>query len=121
LYGVQDDEAKWLGEREKGKIVPGNFSDGENTLRRFSASGRREFGGGDFLHWNSTFSQSREQCLAVREMGRRLHECAADSEWRTQELGDGANAFGNEKAVTLARVTALQVTGYTEHAHATGT
>jgi hypothetical protein len=61
LYGVEDDETKTVGERERSEIVPGNFGDGENTLRRFGARGRREFGGGDFLHRNTTLSQRRKQ------------------------------------------------------------
>ena len=48
-------------------------------------------------------------------------EGAADGERRAKKLVDGANAFGDEEAVTLARMTALEVAGYTEHAHAVGT
>ncbi|HKW12251.1 MAG TPA: hypothetical protein VJO33_17835 [Gemmatimonadaceae bacterium] len=55
-------------------------------------------------------------------MGRVLRqEGTAESKRRTEQLLDGANAFGYEEAVALAGVTALQVTGYTEHAHAVGT
>lgn len=49
------------------------------------------------------------------------NESAANRECRAEELVDGTNAFGDEKTVSLARVTALQVTGYAEHAHAMGT
>jgi len=49
------------------------------------------------------------------------NEGTADREWRTKELLHGANTFGDEEAVALAGVTALQVSGYAEHAHAVGT
>jgi hypothetical protein len=35
-----------------------------------------------------------------------------------EKLGYGANAFGYEEPVALARVSALQVPGYAQHAHA---
>ncbi|HEY7236624.1 MAG TPA: hypothetical protein VH539_20865, partial [Gemmatimonadaceae bacterium] len=75
----------------------------------------------DFLHGNTTLSQHRRECFVVCELLRGKKERAADFEWRPKELGNGANAFGNEEAVTFARVSALQVSGYTEHAHAIGT
>ena len=64
-------------------------------------------------------SKRWKECLAEGRVIR--HEGTAEGEWRTKELLDGANAFGDEEAVALAGVTALQVTGYTEHAHAVGT
>jgi len=58
----------------------------------------------------------------VYEVGRgRRNEDAANRECRAEELVDRTNAFGDEKTLSLARVTALQVTGYAEHAHAMGT
>jgi hypothetical protein len=58
----------------------------------------------------------------VSEIGRgRGNKGAANRECRTEKLVDGTNAFGDEKAVSVARVTALQVTGYAEDAHAMGT
>jgi hypothetical protein len=64
-------------------------------------------------------SKRRKKWLGVgRVVG---NEGTADGEWRTKELLHGANTFGDEEAVALAGVTALQVSGYAEHAHAVGT
>jgi hypothetical protein len=66
--------------------------------------------------------EGRNERWAVTEIGRgRRNEGATNRECRAEELVDGTNAFGDEETVSLARVTALQVTGYTEHAHAMGT
>jgi hypothetical protein len=44
-------------------------------------------------------------------------ECTANDERRPKQIVDGASAFGNEEVLSLARVTALEVTRYREQAH----
>jgi hypothetical protein len=66
--------------------------------------------------------EGRHERSAVYEIRRgQRNEGTANRECRAEELVDGAYAFGDEKTVSLPRVTALQVTGYAEHAHAMGT
>ena len=66
--------------------------------------------------------EGRNEGPAVGEIGHGWrNESAANRECRTEELVDGTNAFGHEETVAFARVTALQVTSYAEHAHAMGT
>jgi hypothetical protein len=56
--------------------------------------------------------EGRNERSAVTEIGRgQRNEGATNRECRAEELVDGTNAFGDEETVSLARVTALQVTG----------
>ena len=70
------------------------------------------------MHGNIARADARDERLDADVVNGRRDQCAANFHCRSEELVDGTNSFGNEEAVSLARVAALQVTGYTEHAHA---
>jgi hypothetical protein len=122
LHGVENDEPKGLLDLEGAQVMFGDFGDGEYSLRGLGIGRGRELGTGDLLDRNAALTQRREERLGVGEIGGgRCDESAANHERRTKQLVDGANAFDDEETLALARVAALQVTGYAEHTHATGT
>ena len=122
LYRVENDEPKRLIDPNGVEAVFRNFSDDEYSLRRIRIGRRREFGGGDLMYRHAALTKGRKDGLGLGEIeSGRCEEGAANDERRTKKLVDSSNAFGNEETLALARVAALQVTGYAEHTHATGT
>ena len=64
--------------------------------------------------------ESAEELTGVGKLGIRYGERRANDEWRMKEIGDGSGPFGDEKALSFTRLSALKISRYREHAHWAG-
>ena len=73
------------------------------------------------MHRDTAIVERGQELAGSGQLGIRDGQRATNDEWRAKKVVDGPNAFGDEEALAFARLPALEVSRYREHAHGVGT